>query len=341
MNTTLKQCPACRSPLPAMATKCDACGYEIQADAANKTVITLAEKFEAIEAELTESGLLGGRLEAELKARKGRVIRDFPVPNGREDLLSLLHYIAPRLDGGNADPNIEEWRAKFKEVTTLAKNSFKNNAKVREELEDIERSVQVSMTGELKNRAKRSPVIAIVIGVVILLVIAGLVSTQIQKHKVSQCEEQFEQNSTAEKARLDAIFAKATTELKEGNYSDALATNSTLRWDLRLDCKQDATTAASSQWDQKRAELEALIRSEESKQINEKKAAEDKKASEEKAAAEKAEAAAAATQKAEAAAAQKAEAAAAAAAAQKAAAAAAAASKAATAVRKATTDKEF
>jgi hypothetical protein len=306
-----------------MATKCEACGYEIQAEAANKTVITLAERFEAIEAELTETGLSGSKLEAELKVRKGRVIRDFPVPNSREDLLSLLHYIAPRLDGGNADPNIEEWRAKFKEVTTLAKNSFKNNAKAREEVEEIERSVQVSMTGELKNRAKRSPVIAIVIGVVILLVIIGLISTQMQKRKVSQCEEQFEQNSTAEKARLDVIFTKASSELKARNYSDALATTSALRWDLRPDCKQDATSAAATQFDQKRMELEALIRSEESKLNSEKKAAEDKKAAEEQAAAQKAEAAAAAAAK-------KAEAA-----------AAAAASKAATAVRKATTDKEF
>lgn len=311
MNTPNK-CPACRSPLPAMATKCEACGTELQAEAANKSVLTLAERFKLIEAELKKNGLSGSKLEAELKLRRGREIRDFPVPNGRADLLSLLHYIAPRLDGANADPNIEEWRAKFREVTSLAKNSFKGDTKARAEVEEIERSAQVSMTGELKNRAKRSPVIAIVVVLVILVALGGLASVQMQKRKVAQCEEKYEQDATAEKARLDAIVVKAGNELKARNFADAKATASGLRWDLRPDCKQDAMSSMAAQWDQKRNELVDLISSEEAKLTAQKKAAEEKLAADEKAAADKA-----------------------------AAAEAAAASKAATAVRKAATDKEF
>lgn len=322
MNTPNK-CPACRSPLPAMATKCEACGTELQAEAANKSVLTLADRFKLIEAELKEVGLSGSKLEAELKLRRGREIRDFPVPNGRADLLSLLHYIAPRLDGANADPNIEEWRAKFREVTSLAKNSFKGDTKARAEVEEIERSVQVSMAGELKNRAKRSPVIAIVVVLVTLIALGGLASVQMQKRKLAQCEEKYEQDSSAEKTRLEAIVAKAGNELKAGTFADAKASASGLRWDLHPDCKQDAASAMAAQWDQKRNELVELIGSEEARLTAQKKAAEEKLAAEEKAAADKAAAAEAA------------------AAAKAAAAEAAAASKAATAARKATTNKEF
>lgn len=323
MNTSTNQCPACRSPLSAMATKCEACGTEIQSDAANKTVLALAEKFESINEELRESGLKGKSLETELRLRKGNVIRDFPVPNSREDLLSLLHYIAPRLDGGNADPNVEEWRAKFSEVCMLAKNSFKNNAKARAEVEEIERSVQVSVTGELKNRAKRSPILAITVVVVIVLAGAGLINVEYQKRKVAQCEQAYAQNSVVEKARLDAIVTKVTNELKTGKFSDALATTSELRWDLRADCKREDAATMESQWDQKRNELENLIRSEDVKLRDQKKESEEKQAEEQRIAEEKIAAAEAAS-------------------ANKAAAATAAAeSKAATAVRKAATEKEF
>ena len=311
MNNQNK-CPACRSPLPAMATKCEACGTEIQAEAANKSVLNIADRFKEIETELKDTGLTGSALKAEIKSRRSREIRDFPVPNGRADLLSLLHYIAPRLDGANADPNIDDWRAKFREVTSLAKNSFKNDAKARAEVEEIERSVQVSMAGELKNRAKRSPVIAIIVGVVILVVLGGLVSVQLQKRKLAQCEEKYTTDAVTETARLDALVAKVSSELKANSFSDALTTSSGLHWNLRPDCKAEAVATMSAQWDQKRDELTTLIKTEEANLADAKKAEEDKLAAQEKTAQEKA-----------------------------AADEAAAASKAATAARRAATDKEF
>lgn len=322
MNTPNK-CPACRSPLPAMATKCDACGTEIQAEAANKSVLNIADRFKEIEAELKNSGLTGSALAAEVKSRRSREIRDFPVPNGRADLLSLLHYIAPRLDGANADPNIDDWRAKFREVTSLSKNSFKNDAKARTEVEEIERSVQVSMTGELKNRAKRSPVIAIIVVVVIVAVLGGLMSVQMQKRKLAQCEEKYEQDATSEIARLEGIASKATKELKEGQFSEAKATASGMRWNIIPECKKESATAMTAQWDQNRTELTNLIGTDESKLVAAKKAADEKLAAEEKAAQEKATAEEKAAQE------------------KAAAKEAAAASKAATTARKAATEKEF
>lgn len=306
-----------------MATKCEACGTEIQADAANKSVLSLADRFKAIEVELTESGLTGAKLNAEIKSRRSREIRDFPVPNGRADLLSLLYYIAPRLDGANADPNIEDWRAKFREVTALAKNSFKNDAKARTEVEEIERSVQVSMAGELKNRAKRSPVIAVIVGIVILVVLGGLVSVQMQKRSQAQCEEKYEQDANNEMARLNGIAEKANKELKAGAYAEALASISGLRWNVLPTCKQDASSAMTEQWDQKRNDLLSLVNAESAKAAAQKMAIEEKAAADEKAAAEKA----AADEKAAAESAAKEK--------------AAADSKAATAARRAATDKEF
>jgi hypothetical protein len=249
-----------------MATKCEACGTEIHNETANKSVLNIAESFKAIEAELKESGLAGQALDAEIKSRRARAIRDFPVPNGRADLLSLLHYIAPRLDGANADPNIDDWRTKFSEVANLAKKSFKSDPAAREEVEEIQRSTQVSMSGELKNRAKRSPIIAILVGIVILVVSGGLISAQLQKRALAACEEEFDDEAISETARLEEIAKKTTNELKASRFADALATSSRLRWKLINNCRAENAQTMTAQWDSKRNELMSLIRSEEDKQ---------------------------------------------------------------------------
>jgi hypothetical protein len=258
-----------------MATKCESCGLEIKSDTPNRTVQTISEHFQSLESQLVEEGLTGGVLNSELIARKGRYIRDMGVPNSREDLLSLLHYIAPRLDAVSPDPNIEDWRSKFKEVVNLAKRSFKNDVKARTEVEDIERSVQVSMVGTLKGRAKRSPIIAIAAGIVTLFVFGGLISVQLQKHddaqSLGQCEEAYEKDAAAEKARLEELLSKATSELKNSDHDSALTTISGISWDLKPECKQDAVAEKVKQWEQKRHDLEKLASSGKQTVINQKK----------------------------------------------------------------------
>jgi hypothetical protein len=257
-----------------MATKCESCGLEIKSDTPNRTVQTISEHFQSLESQLVEEGLTGGVLNSELIARKGRYIRDMGVPNSREDLLSLLHYIAPRLDAVNPDPNIEDWRSKFKEVVNLAKRSFKNDVKARTEVEDIERSVQVSMVGTLKGRAKRSPIIAIAAGIVTLFVFGGLVSVQLQKHddaqSLGQCEEAYEKDAAVEKERLERLLSKAKSELKNSDHDSALATISSITWDLKAECKQDVVAEKVKQWDQKRHDLEKLATSGKQNVINQK-----------------------------------------------------------------------
>lgn len=256
----INKCPACGGQLKAFASRCDLCGHELAGVSASRVVTDLVQKFSDIESSLAAAGLSGSKLEKELIARRARVIRDFPIPNARDDLQGLIYFIHPKIqDNIKPDPNAEDWRVKFKEVLNLAKNAYKGDAKTREEFEAIERSLNISLTGVLHNRAKRSPLIAAGVGVVAVLVVAGVISTQWEGWQLRQCEERYTQGAAAEKTRLEGISATASKKLQAKDYAGAQATLNELHWDHRDACKSDDTSQQKTVWENKRQELAAAI----------------------------------------------------------------------------------
>jgi len=312
-NGQSTKCPACGYQLTAMATVCDACGTEIKSNRASSIIESIVTRFNEIENEVSALGYSGKELHTELTLRKSRFIRDLPVPNSREELLGLVHYIRPRIeDAVKPDPNAEDWRAKFREVMSLAKSAFKNDSKTRNEFEEIEKSVQITLSGSLKTKAKRSPVIFIAIVVALAAAILGVINIELDKRKASQCEENFDSQANLEKVRLEKIQNSATQELKEGKFTEAFATASTLSWTYQANCRQDAASQMKADWDTKKISLQDLISKEKNKLEADKKAAFDKAEAEKREIERKQEAAKAAAE-----------------------------SKAATVKRKAATDKEF
>lgn len=289
----INRCPNCGGQLTAFVSHCEMCGHELTGIGANRTVADLVQKFAAVEAELAAAGITGGKLEKELVARKARIIRDFPIPNAREDLQSLIYYIHPKIqDNIKPDPNAEDWRVKFREVLNLAKNAYKGDAKTRAEFEEIERSLNVSLSGVLKTRAKRSPLIAAGVGVVAILVAVGVAGTQMDKWKLKQCQDKYAQGAVNEKARLEGIVTKAAAQQQERKYNDALASLNALRWEYQEACMTEAAAQEQAGWEEKRKELVALVgKAEEADQAQQREAAQqaadEKRAAEEREAAEK------------------------------------------------------
>ncbi len=256
----INKCPSCGGALKAFSSKCDACGHELAGVGANRTISELVAKFDEIEAEITRAGLTGSNRERELVTRKATVIRDFPIPNSREDLQSLIYFIQPKIqDNIKPDPNAEDWRVKFREVLNLAKNAYKGDAKTRGEFEEIERSLSTTISGSLQIRAKRYPILATGVAIVAILAAVGLGSTQLDKWKLNQCADKYAQGASAEKARLDGIVAAADAKLKERKYQDALTTLNQLRWEYQEPCKVDEANQEKARWEEKRNEQIGLI----------------------------------------------------------------------------------
>lgn len=254
------KCPSCGGALKAFASTCELCGHELSGVQANRTVSELSERFRTIEAEVDRLGLSGNKRENEITTRKARLIRDFPIPNSRDDLQSLLYFIHPKIQNNlKPDPNAEDWRVKFKEVMTLAKNAYKGDSKVRAEFEELERSLNITLSSNIKTSARRNPVVAIVIGLVAVSVAVGLASTQMDQWKSSQCQDRYAQGAVQEKARLDALVGTVQVKQKEKNYADALATLNQLRWEYKESCMIEEAQQQQARWDAKRSELQQQV----------------------------------------------------------------------------------
>src|SRR5438067_8696089 len=174
---SVHKCPSCGAPLGAFLSVCGSCGHELLDIDANRSITSLAGRFDDIEREVEAMGYKGKRREAAITEKKGRVIRDFPVPNSREDLQQLIYYIQPKIvPSVSPDPNIEDWRSKFVEVLNRARHAYKNDDSVLGELAKMEQSVDASLSTNLHIKARRNPLFFALLGLVAVLGAAALVN---------------------------------------------------------------------------------------------------------------------------------------------------------------------
>ena len=274
---TINKCPSCGDVLAAFASSCKSCGHELANVEVNRSLASLTERFEEIEREIDGKGIVDRARQKAILEKKAQVIRDFPIPNAREDLQQLLYFIQPKLLASvKPDPNVEDWRTKFVEVLNRAKRAYRDDTKTLAEFEELERSLQTTVTGDLAMKAKRSPVIAILIGVCIIGGVAVAGMFHMQKAKLGECEAAFDQGASAERVRLEKLFGQVDAEYREHNFTEAELHSGQLRWEFDAACRQDESAKAKALWDQKRAEIVALIQAGQNSQVTDQRAAEAK-----------------------------------------------------------------
>lgn len=265
-NTTQKRgsihkCPSCGAQLAAFVSACQSCGHEFTDIEANRSITALTERFEQIEREADERGLKSRDREKAILEKRARVIRDFPVPNSREDLQQLMFFIQPKIVASvQPDPNIEDWRSKFLEVLNRARNAYRDDTNMMAEFDRIEASLTASVSEHLQIKAKRNPLLFILLGVAVVLGVVGVVSSQMDSRKLQQCEAQYQQEAQGEKSRLEKLVQSAEQSYQGKAYPQALATAGKLRWELDTTaCKVEDNQKARGTWEEKRAELVAMI----------------------------------------------------------------------------------
>lgn len=257
---SLTKCPSCGAAVAAFASQCGSCGHEFTEIDANRTLRALAERFDEIEREIEQMGLGLSRRAQAISDKKGRVIREFPIPNAREDLQQLIHFIHPKVvDRVKPDPNIEDWRVKFDEVMSRARAAYANDAAVLAGFDKLEQDLAGTMSGELKLKAKRNPVLVMLVLAALVGGVALVVDKQMSKSAALQCETEYSARAATANARLESVQGTVTRALQEKRFSEALAASANLRWDLDAgSCMVQVNQASRQNWEEKRTQLAAL-----------------------------------------------------------------------------------
>ena len=260
----INKCPSCGAQVGAFASSCESCGHEFSEIAANKTIASLVARFDAIEKEADENTTLSAsRSEKIIVDKRARVIRDFPIPNSREDLQQLLYFIQPKLmDGLKPDPNIEDWRTKFNEVLSRAKNAYKNNASALADFTQIENSLRNTFSESIIIKAKRNTLFVALLSGIFVLGLFVMINMLIERYKSSQCEEKYTKTANLEQVRLDSLLAGAEQNLKNKQYPEALAASAKLHWELQdTECKIENNNKSRDMWNGKREQFEVSAKS--------------------------------------------------------------------------------
>jgi hypothetical protein len=281
---SINKCPHCGDSLAAFSTVCKSCGHELVNIDVNRSLNALVQRLEAIELDIEAKGLVEKSRQKAICEKKAQVIRDFPIPNSREDLQQLLYYIQPKLVYSvKPDPNVEDWRAKFTEVLNRAKKAYRDDTRTLQEFEKLEQSLQTTMAQNLQVRVRRSPLMALLVVAGVVGGVAIAVLAQHQQSTQGKCEQAFAQASLAENSRLEAALSQVDAEYKSGNFSQALMHSGRLRWEYVSDCQPKGATQEQSLWGAKRAEIVALIQNGIAEQSAKQKLTDDRLAADKKA----------------------------------------------------------
>lgn len=222
------KCPNCGESLASFHVKCPSCGHEIREAKVSSVVKEFASKLEMIEAQPDpkKKGFIRNKLEdasatiTEKEQRKIELIRSFPVPNTKEDMLEFMilatscisydlydSFKSETVPRGQKEVNAA-WFSKVQQVYEKAKRS--NDADdTYAQIDSLYRKCK-----EQIKKSKKKGVLKWVLGFGWIPLFAIIVFTTIHISEVNT-----EKN---EIRRLEAIVVEVQEALEDGEYKHAL-----------------------------------------------------------------------------------------------------------------------
>jgi hypothetical protein len=251
----IRKCPACGAEVPAMTAVCPSCGHEFSNVKVASSVQTFFEKLDTVYSDKEKISL----------------IKSFPVPNAKEDLLEFIIMASSRIEHINTAQTIGvsylractlgiwkgpivnqyniAWRNKLKECYTKAKIALSGNKDSFAQVEQIMSEV-VSAEQKASKRLKIA-VLSIIVFYVAFFVVMFTVPTYLINKPLK-----------AETQRLEAIAAEVTTAIEKGDFDSARLKATQIIWEYErggtemLGIKVDGPYAAEEKlWDAKREAL--------------------------------------------------------------------------------------
>lgn len=168
----IHKCPNCGEVVDAFSNKCVFCNYEIR----ERNVSETLQKFCI---ELSES---------QNESEKASYIRNYPIPNSKEDILEFMILASSNINGESNITVFEAWSAKLEQAYQKAKMVFQEEASFEraqeiylKHKESYKKEKAMHSVGMIRTYIKnyfaymKNPFVAIVLILLLILLIADLV----------------------------------------------------------------------------------------------------------------------------------------------------------------------
>ena len=249
------KCPGCGETLKSFKAYCPLCGYELRNATASKSVQQLADEIRSLEKTRSRSK----RKRSILSVYEGpdpvsesiaNLIRSFPIPNTKEDLIEFFIMASANIDtnvldrGDNSSQKLisEAWISKYEQAYNKAKIVLQNDPELN----------QIEKTFERKNRAikrgRNLPLRLLIImasGFIPVLFIWGLLiilpdptekEDQYRERLAQEIEEDIDRGYYERAYKeLDDLKYSIPTNSEGEEYSDVKYKELKRKWDRRYD----------------------------------------------------------------------------------------------------------
>lgn len=155
-----KKCPVCGAIVQSMSLTCVECGHEFRNVEANQGIQRLfellveAEKPTADPSSNSFGGIINNILsmtsEAEkISQRKKTIIRNYPIPTAKEDIIEFLALAAPRAkvsfwsDDSEAREMAPIWKAKCQEIIIKAQFSMRDDPATLAQIQEYAKMLKI------------------------------------------------------------------------------------------------------------------------------------------------------------------------------------------------------
>lgn len=242
----IHRCPNCGEVLNAFEVNCPACGYELRDTKASSAVREFERKLEAIESKreykkprrLFAAAGSNKKVSEIIDEQKISLIRNFSVPNTKEDILEFMILATSNIDTSvysfleepatRVKAMTEAWNAKIKQVYAKAKTTYKSDpdfSKIQE--------LYDSCYAEIRKQKKKKVLKWVLL---IVLLIGWIPASLIPAILLSPKEEAKEID------RLEAIVVEVQDALGKKEYKLALNNADSIdyqRHDVEMERKWD------------------------------------------------------------------------------------------------------
>lgn len=171
----VRKCPACGTEVSAVQAKCPECGHEFINIQANATLSKLLKALEEIDIQCANTSNKDLVI-----SRKVQTIKNFPIPNTKEDLIEMLTLCHANAEDSGSEPMLQKaWKAKTEQVISKAQIVLRGD-------KDAQFLIEKILEAQSHRKKKRNILFFSIVAIFVAALLCGLLYKNISDKEVQE-----------------------------------------------------------------------------------------------------------------------------------------------------------